>query len=99
MYTYFMMGLPFVTAVLLLDLIILKTKTMFSRQCWIAMLIMVALTAIFDQLLTGLPIINYNETKLLGIYLGHAPVEDFMYTLAAVIGLGSLGKYYEQRQS
>lgn len=61
------------------------------------MSVLLLLTAIFDQLLTGLPIVAYNEAKLLGIYIGYAPIEDFLYTIAAVIGISSVSTYYEQR--
>ena len=94
MFTYLVMGLPFVVFVLLLDWCILKTRIIKTKQCWIVMAIMMLLTAFFDQFLTGLPIVDYNNEKMLGIRLGYAPIEDFTYTFAAVIGLGSLMKKY-----
>jgi lycopene cyclase domain-containing protein len=97
MFTYFLTGLPFVCFVILLDLAVLRTRVLLSRQCWLVLAIMFALTAIFNQLLTGLPIVNYNEAKISGVKLGHMPIEDFMYSFAAVVGLGSLRKRYEQR--
>jgi len=97
MFTYFLMGLPFMIAVVMLDIAIFKTRVIKNKQCWIVMAGMIGLTAIFDQVLTGLPVVTYNESKLLGIYIWDIPVEDFMYTFAAVIGLGSISKYYEQR--
>jgi len=90
------MGMPFMGAVLLLDLVVLKTAVVKSRECWMVMAMMLLVTAVFDQLLTGLPIVHYNDANISGIKIGNAPVEDFMYTIAAVIGLGSLGKYYEK---
>jgi lycopene cyclase domain-containing protein len=90
------MGLPFVGFVLVLDWYILKTKVVQTRQCWYVMTILMILTAFFDQFLTGLPIVTYDTTKLLGVYLGTAPIEDFLYTFVAVIGLGSLQAYYEK---
>lgn len=63
------------------------------------MIILMLMTAVFDQLLTGLPIVEYAQTHISGIKIGSAPIEDFMYTFAAVIGIGSLNKYYEASQS
>lgn len=99
MFTYLIMGLPFVIIVLGIDLLLLKTKVIFSYQGWLVMGLMLVMTAVFDQLLTGLPIVHYNESHMLGIRIWHAPIEDFTYTFAAVIVLGSLWKYYEQRQA
>lgn len=94
MLTYFLMGVPFIAAVLMLDLLLLKTKVVKTRQCWIVMIVMLVMTAVFDQFLTGLPIVHYNESHMINVRLGYAPIEDFMYTIAAVIGLGSLMKKY-----
>mgnify|MGYP001202314494 CR=1 FL=1 len=99
MYTYFLMGLPFIAFVLILDLFILRTRVVTKKPCWIVMAIMLLITAFFDQFLTGLPIVHYNEANMSGIRLLYAPIEDFMYTIAAVIGLGSLLAYYEKRSS
>lgn len=46
---------------------------------------MVLLTAVFDSLIIGLDIVRYYTEHISGIYIGKAPVEDFAYTLAAVI--------------
>lgn len=99
MATYLVMGLPFIAAVLALDLLILKTKVITNKRFWIVLALMLIMTAIFDQVLTGLPIVTYNEAKMLGLKIGYAPIEDFMYSFAAVVGLGSLSTYYEQRKS
>ena len=88
------MGLPFLVIVLLLDQLVFKTRVIQSKQFWIVLSVLLLLTAFFDQFLTGLPIVEYNEAKLLGIYIWHAPIEDFMYTVVAVIGLGSVSKHY-----
>ncbi len=98
MATYFLMGLPFIGLVLLFDLVVFKTRVVATKQCWMVMAIMLSLTAIFNQLLTGLPIVIYNEAQIMNIKLGYIPVEDFMYTFAAVIGLGSAERFYEQRK-
>ncbi len=89
MFTYLLMGLPFIALVLLLDTVILKTWVIRRRDTWIIMGIMLLLTLVFDQLLTGLPIVFYDNSKQLGVHLLYAPIEDFMYTFAVVIGIGA----------
>jgi lycopene cyclase domain-containing protein len=72
---------------------VLKTWVIKKRDCWIVMGVMMLLTLIFDQLLTGLPIVFYDDTKRIGVELGYAPVEDFAYTFVAVILVGSILKF------
>lgn len=97
MSTYVLMGLPFVLAAVTLDVLVLKTRVIAMRQMWYVLVGMLILTAIFDQLLTGIPIVTYNEATMLNIKIGYAPIEDFLYTIAGVIGIGSIWMYYEQK--
>ncbi len=90
---YALLSLPFLATVLLLDLIILKTKVVTTKPFWIILAIMVSFTLVFDQFFTGLPIVEYDQSLISGIKLGYAPIEDFLYTIAAVIGIGALVTY------
>lgn len=99
MFTYVLIGLPFLALVLLLDLVIFKTKVILTKEFRLVLLAMVILTAVFDQFLTGLSIVEYDEAKTLGLKIGYAPIEDFMYTIVAVIGLGSLERHYGKRRT
>lgn len=93
MFTYFGLSIPFLLLVLLLDLAILKTRVVKNKDFWIVLGIMLGFTAVFDQLFTGLPIVFYDFSLTSGIKLWYAPIEDFTYTIAAVIGIGSVLKY------
>lgn len=93
MFTYIGLALPFLGVVLVLDLLILKTSVVKSRDFWVVLGIMLAFTAVFDQLFTGLPIVWYDFSLTSGIKLWHAPLEDFTYTIAACIGIGALNRY------
>ncbi|MBP7835226.1 MAG: lycopene cyclase domain-containing protein, partial [Rhodoluna sp.] len=55
------------------------------RAIGLATLALLAITAIFDNLIIGLGIVAYDETKISGIMVGLAPIEDFAYSLAAPI--------------
>jgi lycopene cyclase domain-containing protein len=46
---------------------------------------MVLLTAIFDNLIIWAGIVAYDPEKISGIKIGIAPIEDFSYTVVAVI--------------
>lgn len=47
--------------------------------------ILLLLTAVFDSVIIHLGLVTYDLTKIAGIYIGKAPIEDFAYTLVAVI--------------
>ena len=52
---------------------------------WRIFLIMLTLTMIFDSLIIVSQIVGYDSMKILVIYIGFAPIEDFFYTLVAVM--------------
>ncbi|WP_210507986.1 lycopene cyclase domain-containing protein [Naasia sp. SYSU D00057] len=56
----------------------------------IALAVVLLLTAVFDNVLVGLGIVGYDESRISGIRIGVAPIEDFAYAVAAVLGLPSL---------
>lgn len=51
----------------------------------VALIPMLILTAIFDNLIILAGIVDYDSSKISGIMIGVAPIEDFFYTLAAVL--------------
>jgi lycopene cyclase domain-containing protein len=51
----------------------------------IVLLPMLILTAVFDNLIILAGIVDYDTTKLMGIYVGVVPIEDFAYTVVAVL--------------
>lgn len=56
----------------------------------LTILALVALTAVFDNLMIAADLFRYNEELLVGWYLGLAPVEDFAWPVAAGLLLPSL---------
>jgi lycopene cyclase domain-containing protein len=82
MMTYVLLNLAFLlTAVLFLP----KKLSRPGRGWWLTLLVIVALTAIFDPIIIALDIVGYDPEKILGIRLFGAPIEDFFYALYAVI--------------
>ncbi|TDS87484.1 lycopene cyclase domain-containing protein [Nesterenkonia aurantiaca] len=47
--------------------------------------VLLSLTAVFDNVIIGLDIVRYGHEHLMGLYLGLAPLEDFSYSLAGVL--------------
>lgn len=54
------------------------------------LLIMVVLTAIFDNLMIAAGLFDYGEKTLLGVRIGRAPLEDFLYPLSSILLMPAL---------
>ena len=51
----------------------------------IGLVVMLILTAIFDNMIIGFGLVDYDAALISGIRIGVAPVEDFAYTVLAMI--------------
>ena len=51
---------------------------------------MVLMTAIFDNAIIGFGLVDYDEALISGVRIGFAPVEDFAYTVAALLMIPAL---------
>lgn len=56
----------------------------------ITLIILLAFTAIFDNAIVGAGIVEYDPSTITGIYVGVVPIEDFAYSVAAVLILPTL---------
>lgn len=54
------------------------------------LVVLLALTAVFDNVIVGSGIVAYDASRILGARLGVAPVEDFSYTIVAALALPAL---------
>lgn len=52
--------------------------------------VMFSLTATFDNVIIGTGIVAYDPNKISGITIGYAPIEDFAYTVMAIVLVPSL---------
>jgi lycopene cyclase domain-containing protein len=79
---YLSLNLIFVGVSLLALLLVPKNR-------WPAYLVglvpMLLLTAIFDNLIVTAGIVAYDPSKISGVMIGVVPIEDFAYTIAAVV--------------
>jgi lycopene cyclase domain-containing protein len=57
------------------------------RAIGFTMLWMLLVTLVFDNVIIGLEIVGYDKSKISGILLGLAPIEDFAYTVVAVLAV------------
>lgn len=83
MYKYLGLNLVVLSAVVIILLI--RRPRLNLKRLGIVFGIVVLLTAIFDSLIVGLDIVGYNYQYLTGLFVGRAPIEDFFYTIVAVV--------------
>ena len=91
MTTYLLLAAGVAVPVSIVALVVLARA---GRQVLLAALIglvaLVALTAVFDNVIVGSGIVAYDASRILGIRLGVAPIEDFSYAIAAALVLPAL---------
>jgi lycopene cyclase domain-containing protein len=79
METYLLVNIVVVSIVIL----VLRITTI-SRAQLITLGVLLVLTTVFDSMIVGFGIVAYDADKILGIYIGNAPIEDFFYAILAV---------------
>ncbi len=60
------------------------------RAVGLALVGVLLMTAVFDNLMIAVGLVGYDRSKISGAFVGVAPLEDFAYAIAAVVGLPSL---------
>ena len=56
----------------------------------IVMAVVLVTTAVFDNIMISVGLVGYDASRISGVFIGRAPIEDFAYAVAAVIMLPSL---------
>lgn len=93
MLTYLLLDILFLVVVLVaLALLGRPTKPKRIRPTLMTIGVLLVCTAVFDSFIVGLGIVAYDHTKLLGISVGSAPIEDFFYAVLAGIMIPLLWK-------
>lgn len=96
MMTYLILNTAFIVAVWLAMRLL---KIPISKKWYVALAPLLILTTIFDPLIIHFDIVGYSHDKTLGIRLLGAPIEDFMYSLLAVILVPSLWHHLHKKGS
>lgn len=87
--TYPLIVLPFVVATAAITALSAR-RPGFRRRLGasaIAAVALLALTAVFDNVMIALDLFAYPEEHLSGLRIGLAPLEDFAYPLCAAFGV------------
>lgn len=96
--TYWLINIPFVLAAVLVAAAAFAIRKPPATAPWlIAAAVMVVLTAVFDNAIIGFGLVDYDEALISGLRLGFAPIEDFAYTVAALLIVPALWHVLEPR--
>ena len=89
--TYWELNLVFLAVVAVLALVgLVVRRTPRWGAVAIAAAILLVATAVFDNVMISVGLVAYDAALIQGAFIGVAPLEDFAYTVAAVVGLPAL---------
>jgi lycopene cyclase domain-containing protein len=94
-FTYLIMNIFFLVCIFVIFLQYFVKPT---KSVWIALGILLVLTALFDSIIIGAGIVAYDTDKILGLYVGLAPVEDFFYAILAIAIVPALWNLFEPKK-
>lgn len=63
----------------------------------IALAAVLVLTAVFDSIMIGVGLVDYDPNRIFGLRIGLAPIEDFAYPVAAALLLPALWALLERK--
>jgi lycopene cyclase domain-containing protein len=89
--TYWMLNAVFlaIVAIVVVVAIVARRQPRWASVGLVAVGLIV-MTAIFDNVMIAVGLVGYEESHISGAFVGIAPLEDFAYTIAAVVLLPCL---------
>lgn len=98
--TYTLLNLVFLAAVGLVALAaVLARRGPNWRAVGAAAVVLMTLTAIFDNVIIGTGLVAYDDALISGVRIGLAPIEDFAYTAAALVLLPAVWELLPRRRT
>jgi lycopene cyclase domain-containing protein len=73
-----------VAGAVVLDLVVLRTQLVRRKAFWTAYAIVLGFQLVVNGLLTGLRIVRYDGSQIVGLRIAYAPVEDLLFGFAMV---------------
>ena len=90
--TYTLLNLVFLVPAAILAIVATRRaddRRRFLRGLGLTLLVVLALTAVFDNVMIGIGLVAYEAEHLSGLFIGIAPIEDFSYAVFAALVLPS----------
>jgi lycopene cyclase domain-containing protein len=82
--SYTLLAILGVVLVVVVDLLVLRTRVMRRKAFWTSYAIIVCFQLVVNGILTGIPIVRYDRDRILGWRVVYAPVEDLLFGFALV---------------
>lgn len=95
--TYWALNAIFLAVILIVA--ILAARRIRWAAVGLTAAVLLVLTAVFDNVMISIGLVAYEPTLISGAFIGVAPLEDFAYAIAAVVGLPSLWVLLERRRA
>jgi lycopene cyclase domain-containing protein len=83
--SYSALAVVAVVAVLVIDLVVLRTRLVTRRVFWTAYAIVIVFQLLMNGVLTGLDVVTYDPDAIWGLRIAYAPVEDLLFGFALVL--------------
>jgi lycopene cyclase domain-containing protein len=83
--TYTALAAVAVLCSIVLDLLVLRTGMLARKAFWTAYAILFAFQLLVNGLLTGIPIVRYSQSAIIGLRVCWAPVEDVAFGFALIV--------------
>jgi len=98
--TYTLLNVVFLSVVVVVAIAaVVARRAPRWRAIGLAAVLMLTLTAIFDNVIIGTGLVAYDDSLISGVILGLAPIEDFAYTVAALVLLPAVWELLRRRPS
>ena len=82
--SYSALAVTAVVAVLVVDLVVYRTRMVTRRVFWVAYAIVIVFQLLMNGVLTGLDVVVYDSDAIWGPRIAYAPVEDLLFGFALV---------------
>ncbi len=91
--TYLLLNTVFLVVAAGIAAVALRLRPGFRRtvpSVAVALVAVLVLTAVFDNVMIGAGLVDYDPNRINGLRIGLAPIEDFAYPVAAALLLPAL---------
>ena len=95
--TYWLLNAIFLAPVLVIGS--LAARRLRWPALGITAAVLLIMTAVFDNIMISVGLVDYAPQLISGAFIGIAPLEDFAYAVAAIVGLPSLWVLLGRRES
>ena len=83
--SYTALAVTAVVAVVLVDLVVLRTRLVGMRVFWASYAVVLAFQLLVNGVLTGRKVVTYDPDTILGLRIAYAPVEDVLFGFALIL--------------